>query len=385
MQLINVEKIRKKVAGYQRSYQKNILRKEYEKYREKLEGYYRSSRFKKGVLQYMHEIYYPYIKKQEVVSRIDTSKIEFGTSMNTFDNFLGTIIGIEKKEVDRIIYRLVKPKLNVRDLFFKNLDELYEYCIKELPPSIFAGAVWEENKIKYRHIVFDFDYRDHWKDALMTGLYTMYFAAFIFGIKRFYMYRSGWNGVHLYPATLTSLIYNAQRHQASRGYLADLLVNAYAYAEILVEPFVISKQIYNRREQIKQNIKILDDRIEVSFGDVNGSIMLDLEDYEEYQIFQKKLGLINRTARIREMKKIRQYTPSAYYIEKVKGIEEGGPQIIEQEKLILDTAVTKDIRRMIRLPASIHPITYVTVDPIYFNNKRTIEIYTGPKILRIIN
>ena len=25
------------------------------------------------------------------------------------------------------------------------------------------------------------------------------------------------------------------------------------------------------------------------------------------------------------------------------------------------------------------------LDPIYFNNKRTIEIYTGPKILRIIN
>lgn len=377
MQLINLEALNNKLRGKDRIDQKIILNEEYPKYREKLKKYYESSIFRDMVTRYIHEIYYPYIKNPNIITNIDTSKIEFGFSVNTLENFINTIIGRETVKKGKIIFEIEKPSITARNLFFKNLQEFFNYCITELPPDMFAGAVWEEDKIKYRHLVFDFDYKGSWKEALIVAIYTMYFSAYIFGIKKFYMYRSGLNGVHLYPATLTSLVYHAQRDSSARGFLVDLLSSSYNYAEILIEPFVICKNIYDMKDTIKNSLKVKEDRCEISFNEADSNIINDIEEFEEFYRYQKSLGLMNSESRAKEMRKIRKFTPSAFYIEKTEIIEDGISKIENKERLILDVAVAKDMRRMIRIPGSIHPISYLSVDPIYFNNMREISIVAG--------
>jgi hypothetical protein len=322
----------------------NLLKDIFPTFKERLKSYY-SDHFFKDITQKYISTVYP-VKEFQY--------IEFAFSPLTFETFTNSVIGVWKEKKQK--YELKKPAITQRAIFFDNIDDLYQYCITKLPFAIYIGGIYSStDKIAlqktmgsrrtpvYRPVVFDFDNKKDWRNTISWTLIMCYYLSRIFDITEFFMFFSGMNGIHLYPRARTKLLMLAETNKVVRENFTNIISNINSYFFVIPEQFLIAKNILQINHDLKRSIKYYKYSRSVEYE-------IYLSDSELQEVIENPKGMIKNIEKIEE--ELKQYIP------------------------IFDIVVTKDLSRIIRLPGSVHPITFQTCDPFYINNEKMFTIET---------
>lgn len=340
---LNLDKT-KKLSTKEEQKVRDELKGIYQTVKDRIKDYYQTSHFRRLTKEYTDNIYlkdsFPFI--------------EFAFSPLNFDNFVSSIIGEWKENKSR--YEIKKPGITQRAIFFNNINDFYTYCQDKIPFAIYVGGIYSDTDKKYlqkytgskrvplyRPIVFDFDDKKDWRNTIVWTLIVCYYLSRVFDITKYIMFFSGQNGIHLYPTTKTRLLMLCERNGIIREHFTESISDIKYYFYTIPDQFLIAKNILKMKNQLKSQIK---------YGDYSKGVDYEIyiSDQELQEIIENPINMIENTENI--SKELNRYTPK------------------------FDTVVTKDLSRIIRLPGSMHPITFETCDPFYINDEKQFIIET---------
>lgn len=357
MQVFPIESLREKigVVGERLTKeQEDLLKEVFPKLREILSNYYDSYFFKNLSTEYLMRIYGigEFSEKEHKIPTIKLPNIEFAFSPFTYENFKLCVVG-EWKKGERM---LGKPAITERANFFNTNTDFHQYCKENTPISIYVGGIYEDShrfeaektksvlkyKPKFRPIVFDFDDKEDWRNTIPWTLIMTYYLSRIFGLTTYIMFFSGQNGIHLYPTKRTKLLHICERSTIREDF-TDVIQKLQNYFPIIPEQFLIAKKILMLKDRLAESL------ITSKFWrGVDYEIFIDSKELD--QVVNDPSTLFDNVENAAE--EIKKYIPH------------------------FDTVVTKDLKRVIRLPASIHPTTFLTCDPFFINRVKVFEIIT---------
>jgi len=341
MKIMDVDEIRMrfKNAGSKND-KKIIIEDTLETLRYRLREYYSGQYFKRISTEYLKRLYGANFGSVEVFRR-NLPKIEFAFST------------LNRQNLIEVIARHKKPKITTRWKFFDTINDFFSYCTNVVPFAIFVGAIYVEDiegkKVpRFRPLSFDFDY-NNWKEVVPWALVMSFMMSFIFDVHEFMAFFSGRAGIHLYPLTKTELIRACERNKVIREAFSDSIAMPYTYFNVMPKMFLVIDKILKKKKEI----------IETLFFDNNAcgiEYELLISDDELNKVMNDPTVLIGGNK------------PTKKFLSKFF------PPISNPR--MYDKVVTKDIKRIIRLPPSMHATTFETVKPFLVNGERVFEIKT---------
>jgi hypothetical protein len=359
-----------------------IIKSQYYPYKERLKKYYRDDpadkniiSFKDLVLTYLRDIYFmdKIIRAKKYGIEFvfdedsDISKIEFGFAPMNPKNFTGLFMKKKRhRKTGETYYDYSKPPITDRPRFFSTIKDFFTYCEEATPLDIFVGSIWEkgtaapDDTMMSRPLCFDFDDYVDWRNGLINALCSIFYITYVYNIGQYKMYFTGGKGVHLYPykEKVDSFIVFLAEHDTDpdrpiRAYFVNNLMNIGEYAEVIAQPFILAQDVMEIENRIKNSIKDNIDYISVDY-----ELLTDIDDYK---IFAKKQQALQE-----ELSKITDEKKRLEFLEYMR----------KQMNLVLpkfDVPVSIDMRRLIRLPGSIHSFSSNIVVPIVINEEHTIK------------